>query len=161
MVTTQANKIQASAIFHAWTYSMLLNVSSPALCEQIAPNMMDKVFLFGNGFWLVMEWCVFTSSSWQTNPSSHTPLWTGGHFKSIYELLNLRALQFSPVNKIHIFQCTGEIFVAEFKGTLWNSTQNILPIHWKIRFLYSIEILRALMFKSSYTFLKCPPDMKK
>ena len=40
-----------------------------------------------------------------------------------------------------------------FKGTLWNSTQNIFPIHWKIWFLYSIAILRALRFKSSYAFL--------
>ena len=45
-----------------------------------------------------------------------------------------------------------------FKGTLWNSTQNILPIHWKIQFLYNIEILRALRFKSSYAVLKRPPD---
>ena len=44
-----------------------------------------------------------------------------------------------------------------FKGTLWNSTQNILPIHWKIQFLYKCEILRALRFKSSYVFLKRPP----
>ena len=43
-----------------------------------------------------------------------------------------------------------------FKGTLWNSTQNILPIHWKIWLLYNIEILRALRFKSSYAFLKRP-----
>ena len=49
-------------------------------------------------------------------------------------------------------------FVWNFKGTLWNSTQNILFIHWKIWFLYNIEILRALRFKSSYSFLKCPPD---
>ena len=37
-------------------------------------------------------------------------------------------------------------FVWNFKGTLWNSIQNILPIHaihWKISFLYNIEILRA------------------
>ena len=46
-----------------------------------------------------------------------------------------------------------------FKGTLWNSTQNILPIHWKVRFLYNIEILRALRFKSSYAFLKRPPGL--
>ena len=32
-----------------------------------------------------------------------------------------------------------------FKGTLWNSTQNILSIHWKMRFVYNIEILRAHM----------------
>ena len=44
-----------------------------------------------------------------------------------------------------------------FKGTLWNSTHNILPIHWKIWFLYNIKILRALKFKSSYSFLKRPP----
>ena len=48
-------------------------------------------------------------------------------------------------------------FVWNFKGTFWNSTQNILPIHWKIWFLYNIEILRALRFKSSYAFLKRPP----
>ena len=44
-------------------------------------------------------------------------------------------------------------FVCNFKVTLWNSTQNILPTHWKIWFLYNIEILRALRFKSSYAFL--------
>ena len=46
-----------------------------------------------------------------------------------------------------------------FKGTLWNSTQNILLIHWKMRFLYNIGILRALRFKSSYAFLKRPPGI--
>ena len=48
-------------------------------------------------------------------------------------------------------------FVWNFKGTLWNSTQNIIPIHWKIWFLCNFEILRALRFKSSYVFLKRPP----
>ena len=42
-------------------------------------------------------------------------------------------------------------------GYLWNSTQNILSIYWKIWFLYNVEILRALRFKSSYSSLKCPP----
>ena len=31
-----------------------------------------------------------------------------------------------------------------FKGYLWNSTQNILPIHWKMQFLFNIQFLRAL-----------------
>ena len=31
----------------------------------------------------------------------------GGRFKNTYELLNLRVLKFSYVNKIHIFQCMG------------------------------------------------------
>ena len=39
-----------------------------------------------------------------------------------------------------------------FKGYLWNSTQNIVPIHWKIRILYSIEILIAFRFRSSHVF---------
>ena len=40
---------------------------------------------------------------------------TGGRFKKAYELLNLRALKFSPLNKIHIFQCMGKIFCVEFQ----------------------------------------------
>ena len=39
----------------------------------------------------------------------------GGRFKNTYELLNLRALKISPVNKIHIFQCMGKIFCVEFE----------------------------------------------
>ena len=45
----------------------------------------------------------------------HTFSITGGRFKNTYELLNLRALKFSPVNKIHIFQCMGMIFCVEFQ----------------------------------------------
>ena len=44
-----------------------------------------------------------------------TLLGTGGRFKNTYELLNLRALKFSYVNKIHIFQCMGKIFCVEFQ----------------------------------------------
>ena len=44
-----------------------------------------------------------------------------------------------------------------FKGYLWNSKQNIVPIHWKINLLWNIEILRALRVKSSYALLKRPP----
>ena len=72
-----------------------------------------------------------------------------GRFKNAYELLNLRALKISTLYKNHIFQYMGKIFCMDFKGYLWNSTQNILPIHWKIQFLCNIEILRALSFKSS------------
>ena len=38
----------------------------------------------------------------------------GGRFTNTYELLNLRALRYSHVNKIHIFQIMGEIFCVEF-----------------------------------------------
>ena len=40
---------------------------------------------------------------------------SGGRFKNTYGLLNLRALKFSPVNKIRIFQCMGMIFCVEFQ----------------------------------------------
>ena len=64
--------------------------------------------------------------------------WTGRYFKNTYDLLNLRALKFSH------FQCMGKVFVWNFKGYLWNSTQNILPIHWKIFFF-----AKHINFKSS------------
>ena len=82
---------------------------------------------------------------------------SGGRFKNTHELLNLRALKFSPVNKNTSFNVWVRYFVWNFKGTLWNSTQNTLPIHWKMQFLYNIAILRALRFKSSLAFLKYPP----
>ena len=47
--------------------------------------------------------------------------------------------------------------MLNFKGALWNSTQNILHIRWKMQFLYRIEILRVLRFKISQAFSKrCP-----
>ena len=38
-----------------------------------------------------------------------------GRFINTYELLSLRALKFSPVDTIYIFQCTGKIFCVEFQ----------------------------------------------
>ena len=38
-----------------------------------------------------------------------------GQFENAYELLNLRALKFSPVNEIHIFQSIGKIVGVEFQ----------------------------------------------
>ena len=70
------------------------------------------------------------------------------------ELLNLRALKFSPVNKINIFQCMDKIFCGEFQRYPLKFHTNILPIHWKISFLYNTDILGALRFKSSCEFLK-------
>ena len=57
------------------------------------------------------------------------------------------------------FNVWARYFVWNFKGYLWNSTQNILPIHWKIQFVHNVEILRACRFKSSYMLLKHPEDM--
>ena len=73
-----------------------------------------------------------------------------GYFKMANGLLNLRDLKFSPVNKMHIFQCMGETFCVEFQRGSLEFPTNILPIHWKMWFfLYNVEILRALGFKSS------------
>ena len=80
----------------------------------------------------------------------------GGSFKNTYELLNLRALKFSPVNKIHIFQCMGTIFCVEFQRVPLKFHTKYLPTLWKMPFLYNVEILRALRFKSSSAFLNAP-----
>ena len=37
----------------------------------------------------------------------------------------------SFLNNIHLFQCMVRYFVWNFKGCLWNSTQDISPIHGK------------------------------
>ena len=84
----------------------------------------------------------------------------GGRFKNTYELLNLRALKFSPVEKIYIFQCMGKIFCVEFEmePLKFHTKYLTLTLIWRIWFLY-IKILRALIFRSSYTFFTRPPDI--
>ena len=61
--------------------------------------------------------------------------------------LNLRALKISTLYENRIFQC--KIFVWNVKDALWNSTQIILHIPWKIYSLLRCENLRALRFTSS------------
>ena len=39
----------------------------------------------------------------------------GDPINNVYELLNLWALKFSLLNKLHIFQCLGKIFCVEFQ----------------------------------------------
>ena len=76
-----------------------------------------------------------------------------GYFKNTYELLNLRALKFSPVDKIYIFQGMGKIFCVEFQRC---------PL--KVNTKYLTHTLKNMLltqhwFKSSYIFLKCPPGI--
>ena len=80
----------------------------------------------------------------------------GEHFKNAYKLLNLEAHIFHLSNKRHIVQCMGKIFLGNFKGHLSNTTQNNFLILETILFLCNVENLRALRFKSSDMFLKCP-----
>ena len=51
-------------------------------------------------------------------------------------------------------------FVWNFKGALWNSTQNISAIQWKMCILLSGENLRDLRFKSVEAILKQMRTMK-
>ena len=80
----------------------------------------------------------------------------GGHFKNTYELLNLRALKFSPANKVHIFQCKGKIFCVEFQRYPLKFHTKYLTHTLKDMIFIQHLILRALRFKSSNTFLKHP-----
>ena len=60
-------------------------------------------------------------------------------FKKTSELSNLRAPRFHSNMKCTSFNVWVRYFVWIFKRYLWNSTQNILPIHCKLRFLYNVE----------------------
>ena len=56
---------------------------------------------------------------YETGPIQYFSAWWAllawGHFKKANELLNLRTLKFSHVNKMHIFQCMVKIFCVEFQ----------------------------------------------
>ena len=73
----------------------------------------------------------------------------------LFQFVNLEARKSYLLNKLHIFQCMCKILCVEFHGYLSNCTQNMLPIHWQILFLYNVE--RALRLMTLYAFFKCPP----
>ena len=79
-----------------------------------------------------------------------------GRFKISDELLNLGALKFSPVNKIHIFQCMVKIFCAEFQRVPLKFNTKYLTHILKDAIFNNVEISRALRFKSSYVIYKRP-----
>ena len=64
-----------------------------------------------------------------------------GRFKKTYELLNLRALKISPVNKIHIFQCMGKIFCVEFQR---------VPLKFHTKYL--THTLKDMIFMQFWNF---------
>ena len=123
----------------------------------------------GTGSWNLSSWRTSIPLSWPVNNATVDDLATqraGASASMIFpkfcwnitvSALGEELLNFQLWIKFTSFNVWVRYFVWNFKGNLWNSTHNILPIHWKIWFLYNIEILRALRFKSSYAFLKCPP----
>ena len=78
-------------------------------------------------------------------------VWSGERFKNAYELLNLRALKFSTLYRIVIFQCMGKIFCVEFQRCP-------LKFHTKYHThtLKDAHFIHRWKFKSSQAFLKCP-----
>ena len=95
------------------------------------------------------------------NITNRSPKYLGfeGGRSNAYKLLNLRALKFSPVNKMHIFQCMGKIFCVEFQR---------VPLKFYTKYLTHIlkdaiaifikgKNLRTLRFNSWWAFLKRSP----
>ena len=73
------------------------------------------------------------------------------------DLLNPRALKISMLYKNRIFQCMGKIFCVEFQSPLWNFTQNILAMHWKMYILFTGENYVLLDLKAHKPFWDAPP----
>ena len=69
---------------------------------------------------------------------------SGGRFKNVYELLNLRALKISMLFKNHIFQCMGKIFCVEFQR---------VPLKFHTKYLThtlkDVDFIHRWTFKSS------------
>ena len=69
---------------------------------------------------------------------------TGGRFKEAYELLNLRALKFSMLYEMYIFQCMGKIFCVEFQR---------VPLKFHTKYLThtlkDVDFIHQQKFKSS------------
>ena len=54
--------------------------------------------------------CTYVWNESSKHSSMHPRVGSGERLKNTHELLNLRALKFSPVNKIYIFQSISKIF---------------------------------------------------
>ena len=80
----------------------------------------------------------------------------GGHFKNVYELLNLGALKILMLYKNHISQCMGKIFCVEFQRVPLKFHTTYLTHTLKEVDFFNSDNLRALRFKSSWVFWNTP-----
>ena len=71
-----------------------------------------------------------------------------------FELENLGALKCSLVDKLHIFQCVCKIFCAEFQVITFKLHKKYHTHAMTNTFYIQRQTLKALRFKSSYSFLK-------
>ena len=115
----------------------------------------------GNDDKNLMKQCVIKQQRyiWPSPVSTaHVNMLPGGSFKNAFELLQ------SKISYIHFHLC---IRYASFnvwvKKTVWNSkrylcnsTQNILSIHWKIRFCTVLKFWELLDLRA-HTFFETPP----
>ena len=67
----------------------------------------------------------------------------GGCFKNAYELLNLRALKFSPANSMYIFQCINKIFCVEFQRVPLKFLTKYLAHSFYTTSQFFLDFLRA------------------
>ena len=154
-----------------WHHCNLLDHSKPGVCVTETISSVPLIFPFFkiikqwsfieyHGYIWQVSWKVSCGDPWNIRPSAviarsyitsyylhHWVIETdygsesGGRFKNTYELLNLRALKFSPVNKIRIFQCMGMIFCVEFQ-------RYPLKLHTK----YLTHTLKDVTFKQHWNF---------
>ena len=65
----------------------------------------------------------------------------------IHRMYSINSQEVLHCIKIISFHVWLSYFVWNFKSPLWNSTQNILPLHWKICILWRGINFRAVRFK--------------
>ena len=108
-------------------YCML--VFSPIkLLVGIMNSMFKELSVLHNASIQCFVWCVCVAL-W--SDIVYGSMCAGGHLKNTYELSNLRDLKLFHL-VVKSFNVWARYFVWNFKWYLWNSTQNILPILWKI-----------------------------
>ena len=77
--------------------------------------------------------------------------------RNAYELVKLGAIKSSVLNKLHIFQCRGDIFFVEFLKYRLKFHTKYLTHTLQDAILYpKLKNLRTLRLTSSYGFLKRP-----
>ena len=106
------NKCTYPQLHFNWIIHHILNTTLYLMWHRFLQiwSVPDKIYLFA----IVALWV--TSCYILSCRNGTRVMWpSGGRFKKTCELLSLRALKFSPVNKMHIFQWMVKIFCVYFQ----------------------------------------------
>ena len=103
----------------------------------------------------IRNWC----NVWNTGVDLFMCL--GGYLKNIYEPINLRALKFSLVNKLRIFQCMGKIFCGEFQRVPLKFHTKYLTHTLNNTFFYTMLIFSELLDLRAHTHFWNAPWLTK